>query len=714
MVLAVAFARACSPIAITKHFPEALLKFYLRGYSSTSCKQVLEVVPKGQPTVFVWQFLGVERSGRTCLQRLAAQSYCFRIHSFARSCWLHAIEDKWRSSTEPSEVLTTTQDTHFVYRGVGDGKGKKKGRGGVEKGAGAMDCRYNYKRPGFSRSLFYPRREMTGKSDAVKNITPPTLVWTGLGGGVWNFECESLSASIIDRKFLRASANHGRLMLGWSGEIWTDLNVEVLRADEDEARWEISIVGMQGRGEKSRSPRKHADQRHRLARFPHVRGEIPGGLTPPGIEPELHNPLTCAIYPWKGGKLRKTKAQLLTIDPRRDCFATSKYPPALFTPGQIILFLALMATSVNEDRRLMFTPPPPPEPSLMGSRVPINCFISRLLLRWPFFSPFPPPATEPLCACGEQTELKGDRRYANRRGVSFETAASRVSLAGVGGSLLVGVTLSRRSIANCSITTLPSWKGTLVVRDWLAGVTWSRRPTRERKAVVISWSAAAPRRPYLQTSRPAQRTRGAELVKHTNTPPSQRSEVTFAIGSQFVRPALHASEPICRLARKHLANPITTRCGATANEHTAEAPVCRGLRSLAYSLLSCHVAWPALASHLGEPGSIPSRVAPEFLHVGIVPDDIAGRRVSSGIPRFPRPCIPALLRTHLTSPPHWLSKLRCYEPPESFSSSQLNPMRGIEVSMEQRRNERAGETGDPRDRLARFSHAKIRSGPAGD
>ncbi|KAJ8869155.1 hypothetical protein PR048_030723 [Dryococelus australis] len=37
------------------------------------------------------------------------------------------------------------------------------------------------------------------------------------------------------------------------------------------------------------------------------------------------------------------------------------------------------------------------------------------------------------------------------------------------------------------------------------------------------------------------------------------------------------------LARIHLANPITVRRGATANEHTADAPIYSGLRSLAYS-----------------------------------------------------------------------------------------------------------------------------------
>ncbi|KAJ8887586.1 hypothetical protein PR048_013803 [Dryococelus australis] len=59
-----------------------------------------------------------------------------------------------------------------------------------------------------------------------------------------------------------------------------------------------------------------------------------------------------------------------------------------------------------------------------------------------------------------------------------------------------------------------------------------------------------------------------------------------------------------------------------------------------------------LASHLGEPGSIPNGVAPGFSHVGIVPDDAAGcRRVFSGISRFHRPFIRALFLTYLASPP---------------------------------------------------------------
>ncbi|KAJ8868327.1 hypothetical protein PR048_029843 [Dryococelus australis] len=56
-----------------------------------------------------------------------------------------------------------------------------------------------------------------------------------------------------------------------------------------------------------------------------------------------------------------------------------------------------------------------------------------------------------------------------------------------------------------------------------------------------------------------------------------------------------------------------------------------------------------LTSHTGEQGSIPGGVAPGFSHVGNLPNDAVGRRVFSGISRFPYTCIPALLLTHLTS-----------------------------------------------------------------
>ncbi|KAJ8878289.1 hypothetical protein PR048_018866 [Dryococelus australis] len=48
------------------------------------------------------------------------------------------------------------------------------------------------------------------------------------------------------------------------------------------------------------------------------------------------------------------------------------------------------------------------------------------------------------------------------------------------------------------------------------------------------------------------------------------------------------------------------------------------------------------------PSSVPGGFAPGFSHLGVVPDDAAGRRAFSGISRFPCSCIPALLHAHLT------------------------------------------------------------------
>ncbi|KAJ8868758.1 hypothetical protein PR048_030298 [Dryococelus australis] len=56
-----------------------------------------------------------------------------------------------------------------------------------------------------------------------------------------------------------------------------------------------------------------------------------------------------------------------------------------------------------------------------------------------------------------------------------------------------------------------------------------------------------------------------------------------------------------------------------------------------------------LASQLCEQGLIPGGVTPGFSHVGIVPDDVAGWRVFSGIFRSPYTLIPALLQAHFTS-----------------------------------------------------------------
>ncbi|KAJ8865727.1 hypothetical protein PR048_033248 [Dryococelus australis] len=72
-----------------------------------------------------------------------------------------------------------------------------------------------------------------------------------------------------------------------------------------------------------------------------------------------------------------------------------------------------------------------------------------------------------------------------------------------------------------------------------------------------------------------------------------------------------------------------------------------------------------VASHLGEPGSIPSEVAPGFSHVGIVSDDAAGRRVFSETSRSSRP----LHSSAVPYPPRFaLIGSQDLEPPKSLHS----------------------------------------------
>ncbi|KAJ8885849.1 hypothetical protein PR048_012055 [Dryococelus australis] len=82
---------------------------------------------------------------------------------------------------------------------------------------------------------------------------------------------------------------------------------------------------------------------------------------------------------------------------------------------------------------------------------------------------------------------------------------------------------------------------------------------------------------------------------------------------------------------------------------------------------------------LGEPGSIASAVTPGLSSVGIALDDDAGRRDFSGISFSPCPFQP------------WRSSILSSPLSDRLSKT------SIEVSMEQRRKERAGETGDPRE-----------------
>ncbi|KAJ8870791.1 hypothetical protein PR048_027090 [Dryococelus australis] len=140
-------------------------------------------------------------------------------------------------------------------------------------------------------------------------------------------------------------------------------------------------------------------------------------------------------------------------------------------------------------------------------------------------------------------------------------------------------------------------------------------------------------------------THRATAMKLINPSPSLNSKLLFGVSRHCIRGSI-----------------VSSQCGATASEHTAEASVCRGLRSLAYRSLNSRnfpiptnqlatgtiirlkcvrtdkfKTAPMFVSVGGRDGgsaikanhgSIPAGVAPGFF-------DTASRLVSSGISRFP-------------------------------------------------------------------------------
>ncbi|KAJ8873096.1 hypothetical protein PR048_026712 [Dryococelus australis] len=79
-----------------------------------------------------------------------------------------------------------------------------------------------------------------------------------------------------------------------------------------------------------------------------------------------------------------------------------------------------------------------------------------------------------------------------------------------------------------------------------------------------------------------------------------------------------------------------------------------------------------LSSHQGEQGSIPGEVALASSRMGVVPDDAAGRRASSGISRSPRSCM--LAAPHTSPHPQRLSLA---SPPSAPKTSML---KGAQIS----------------------------------
>ncbi|KAJ8883173.1 hypothetical protein PR048_015013 [Dryococelus australis] len=271
-----------------------------------------------------------------------------------------------------------------------------------------------------------------------------------------------------------------------------------------------------------------------------------------------------------------------------------------------------------------------------------------------------------------------------------------------------------------------SGKVTLVVRDWLAGVMWSRCRTRERKVVIDFVGGSDPAAPILadQQARPAYVRCGARQT-HPYRSEGDCTTLSDELEEQRAAPEVTSVREICdcehqssgeyncrldywagctseecsglptSLLSARLGVRRTFQIKASGYKRRAWPPsrqllngrvsaiddqreekraakevtrgrkvcVCEHQRSEKYDcrldywtvcpFTDCGVRGGVvdrlLASHLGEPGSIPGGVSPGFYYVGIKPDDADGRRAFLGIYRFPHPFIPALLHTYLAS-----------------------------------------------------------------
>ncbi|KAJ8881644.1 hypothetical protein PR048_018130 [Dryococelus australis] len=134
------------------------------------------------------------------------------------------------------------------------------------------------------------------------------------------------------------------------------------------------------------------------------------------------------------------------------------------------------------------------------------------------------------------------------------------------------------------------------------------------------------------------------------------SQVKFDV--DWFKPCLRSGAHVQIMSAQRAAAPqmgSTKACFICISAHVAAAPL-RYRASTERPLRPgrCDVVVRLLDSQQGKPGLIPGGATPGFPHVGIVSYDAVGQRVFSGISRFPRSFIPALLHTYLASPPRAL------------------------------------------------------------
>ncbi|KAJ8869236.1 hypothetical protein PR048_030808 [Dryococelus australis] len=203
------------------------------------------------------------------------------------------------------------------------------------------------------------------------------------------------------------------------------------------------------------------------------------------------------------------------------------------------------------------------------------------------------------------------------------------------------------------------------------------------------------------------------------------TKVAFEIRSDFIRHTLDDSVPIADLQgnkKRILYCQMRGNTGATANEQTSEVQLWKGLWSLAYS------------SGMKEQGEweIPEKTR--------IRHDSHLRKSGVNRPGI-EPGLPWWEATSLNAQPPWTQQRAgspnsrdilagdfhtrpslprvATGPHPKHASCRLKPMRVIEVNMERRRNEEAGETGDARENpptngiVRHDSHLRISGGPAG-
>ncbi|KAJ8871054.1 hypothetical protein PR048_027358 [Dryococelus australis] len=136
--------------------------------------------------------------------------------------------------------------------------------------------------------------------------------------------------------------------------------------------------------------------------------------------------------------------------------------------------------------------------------------------------------------------------------------------------------------------------------------------------------------------------KGLAYAKKPPLPPSLNNVLQKRRGA-VARPDEESLTPDLQICPRRRRLRADRHAPAVAFSTAASSPGHKGDRARTYPMVRL------LNPHPGGAGSIPGGAAPGLAQVGIVLNDSGGRRVFSGVSRFPRPCILAPPHSHLAS-----------------------------------------------------------------